>query len=95
LEFANIANIHAVKESYLALRQACSAGRAASSLYQTGEGAHVTFSAADSTPTAHSNVHISNTSQSSGASQTAEQNKCENWGAMVGMIDCVMNTSLF
>jgi hypothetical protein len=81
LEFANIANIHVVKDSYQALRQACSVCRAGVSIYQTGDVSHHTFSAADSTPTANTNVHISNTNQSSNI-QTAE-NKCDNWGAMV------------
>lgn len=71
-----------MKESYNALRQACSASQASSSIYQTGDRSHHHFSAADSTPTAHANVHIGNTNQSS--STNTEYNKCDNWGTMVG-----------
>ena len=79
LEFANIANIHAVKDSYNALRQVCSTGRSASSVCLTGDGIHSTFSAADTVPINQADVYV-NSSQSSGI---INEIKCENWGAMV------------
>lgn len=82
LEFANIANIHVVKDSYQALRQACSISRAASSVYQTGDGYHRAFSATDITSVSHANVHVSNASQVSSTNQTTDT-KCENFGVMV------------
>jgi len=82
LEFANIANIHVVRDSYQALRQACSLSRAVSSIYQTGDGIHSTFSATDSAAAGISHIHISNANQSNHSTQAVEA-KCENWGAMV------------
>lgn len=82
LEFANIANIHVVKDSYHALRQICGVSRASSSVYQTGDGGCHSFSASDCTAADKANIHVDLTHTSNSSNQSGES-RCDNWGAMV------------